>query len=244
MKSVDDALELRGRIFGAFELAELGARRGEDVDAPAHLRGGRRRPDRRRDGRPDRRAGAAHPAPRLPRHQLARGPGRPRRRRRPGAAAVRGQAGASRPSGRSRSSASRCGSARWSPTSTSAASRSRTRTARVERIEAVTKMWAAGVQASSLTATLSEQTGAPARPRRPDRRQPRPHPARPPRGVRRRRHDRPRPPARRRAGRDPGREVRREGDRPPAGRASRRRSRSSTSTRARWPRSAGSARWR
>jgi len=33
MKSVDDALELRGRIFGAFELAELGAARGEDVDS-------------------------------------------------------------------------------------------------------------------------------------------------------------------------------------------------------------------
>ena len=34
MKSIDDALELRGRIFGAFELAELGASRGDDVDAP------------------------------------------------------------------------------------------------------------------------------------------------------------------------------------------------------------------
>jgi NADH:ubiquinone reductase (H+-translocating) len=32
MKSIDDALELRGRIFGAFELAELGAAKGEDVD--------------------------------------------------------------------------------------------------------------------------------------------------------------------------------------------------------------------
>ncbi len=32
MKSIDDALELRGRIFGAFELAELGAARGENVD--------------------------------------------------------------------------------------------------------------------------------------------------------------------------------------------------------------------
>ena len=31
LKTVDDALELRGRIFGAFELAELGAVRGEDV---------------------------------------------------------------------------------------------------------------------------------------------------------------------------------------------------------------------
>ena len=33
MKSIDDALELRGRIFGAFELAEIGASRGENVDA-------------------------------------------------------------------------------------------------------------------------------------------------------------------------------------------------------------------
>ncbi len=32
MKSIDDALELRGRIFGAFELAEIGATRGENVD--------------------------------------------------------------------------------------------------------------------------------------------------------------------------------------------------------------------
>ncbi|MDQ4051993.1 MAG: NAD(P)/FAD-dependent oxidoreductase [Actinomycetota bacterium] len=32
MKSIDDALELRGRIFGAFELAEIGATRGDDVD--------------------------------------------------------------------------------------------------------------------------------------------------------------------------------------------------------------------
>ncbi len=32
MKSIDDALELRGRIFGAFELAEIGAKRGDNVD--------------------------------------------------------------------------------------------------------------------------------------------------------------------------------------------------------------------
>ncbi len=32
MKSIDDALELRGRIFGAFELAELGALKGDNVD--------------------------------------------------------------------------------------------------------------------------------------------------------------------------------------------------------------------
>jgi NADH dehydrogenase len=33
MKSIDDALELRARIFGAFELAEIGASKGEDVDS-------------------------------------------------------------------------------------------------------------------------------------------------------------------------------------------------------------------
>ena len=32
MKSIDDALELRGRIFGAFEMAENGAMRGDNVD--------------------------------------------------------------------------------------------------------------------------------------------------------------------------------------------------------------------
>ncbi len=32
MKSIDDALELRGRIFGAFEMAELLANNGENVD--------------------------------------------------------------------------------------------------------------------------------------------------------------------------------------------------------------------
>ena len=65
MKSIDDALELRGRIFGAFELAEIeddpqGARPADDV------RRRRRRPDRRRDGRPDRGARPAHPEERLP----------------------------------------------------------------------------------------------------------------------------------------------------------------------------------
>ncbi|USQ77147.1 NAD(P)/FAD-dependent oxidoreductase [Ornithinimicrobium cryptoxanthini] len=36
MKSIDDALELRGRIFGAFELAELAAAEGRTADARAH----------------------------------------------------------------------------------------------------------------------------------------------------------------------------------------------------------------
>src|SRR3954462_7678123 len=32
MKSIDDALELRGRIFGSFELAELAAQRGDPIE--------------------------------------------------------------------------------------------------------------------------------------------------------------------------------------------------------------------
>ncbi len=32
MKSIDDALELRGRIFGAFEMAEIAASQGENID--------------------------------------------------------------------------------------------------------------------------------------------------------------------------------------------------------------------
>ena len=32
MKSIDDALELRGRIFGAFEMAELAANRGDEIE--------------------------------------------------------------------------------------------------------------------------------------------------------------------------------------------------------------------
>ena len=61
MKTIDDALEVRGRIFGAFELAEL----EDGPGAPrrmSDLRRRRRRADRRRDGRADRRAVALQPA--------------------------------------------------------------------------------------------------------------------------------------------------------------------------------------
>jgi hypothetical protein len=61
MKSIDDALELRGRIFGAFEIAEL-----QDDPAKAaewtDVRRRRRRRDRRGDGRADRRARPRHAA--------------------------------------------------------------------------------------------------------------------------------------------------------------------------------------
>ena len=184
---------------------------------PAHLRRRRRRPDRRRDGRPDRRAVPPHAAaatsgpstPATPGSSSSTRPARCCRRSAPSSAR--------RPSASSRSSASRCCSARWSPTSTSAASRSTYKDGRVERIESVTKIWAAGRPGQLADHDPLRADRRPARPGRPDRRQPRPHAARPPRGVRGRRHDRPRPPPRRRAGRDPGREVRRRGDRPSAG---------------------------
>ena len=64
------------------------------------------------------------------------------------------------PARSSRTWASRCSSARWSSTSTTTASRSRRRTARHRRIEARTKIWAAGVAASPLGKQLAEQSGA------------------------------------------------------------------------------------
>ena len=52
LKSIDDALEIRGRIFEAFELADQ-ARDEAERASTSHVRGHRRRPHRRRDGRPD-----------------------------------------------------------------------------------------------------------------------------------------------------------------------------------------------
>ena len=130
MKSIDDALELRGRIFGAFELAEIMAAKGEDVDHLLTFVVVGAGPDRRGDGRPDRRAVRKRTLKRDFRSINSQaGPRDPGRRRRPGAAAVRRASWARRARRRWRTSASRSSSARWSPTSTSAASRCRTRTA-------------------------------------------------------------------------------------------------------------------
>ena len=73
VKSLERALEVRGRILAAFEAAELEERPGE-ARRVADLRGRRRGPDRRRDGGPDRRARARHAAARLPLHRPVRGP--------------------------------------------------------------------------------------------------------------------------------------------------------------------------
>lgn len=58
MKNIDDALELRGRILGAFEAAEVTTDPAERA-AAADVRHRRRRADRGGVGRPDRRTGPA-----------------------------------------------------------------------------------------------------------------------------------------------------------------------------------------
>ena len=74
LKSLAGALDIRSRILTAFEAAELEPD-PQLRQALADLRGGRRRPHRRRDGGPDRRARARRGARRLPvgRHAQRRG---------------------------------------------------------------------------------------------------------------------------------------------------------------------------
>ena len=161
MKSIDDALELRGRIFGAFELAELGAMRGENVDAlltfvvvgagptGVEMAGQIAELSRRTLSRDFRAINSRHARVVL---VDAAGQVLP-----PFGAKLGVKTKRAAREARCRGAAR----ARWSPTSTRAASRSQLKDGSVERIESLTKIWAAGVQASALTATLSEQTGAP-----------------------------------------------------------------------------------
>ena len=68
MKTIDDALELRGRIFGSFELAEL-CEDPDEARGVADVRRGRGRADRSGDGRSDPRAGRPDAEGRLPAHR-------------------------------------------------------------------------------------------------------------------------------------------------------------------------------
>ena len=217
MKSIDDALELRGRIFGAFEMAELGANARRRRRPPADLRGRRRRPDRRGDGRPDRRARPPHAQQdfRAINTRTARVSSSTRRRQvlppfgsklgekakgeleKLGVEVMLGAHGHRRRRARPRGEV-----------------QGRPRRADQLRHQDLGRRRAG--QPARQDAVRADRR--PARPRRPHRGQPRPHAARPPRGLRRRRHDRSRQPARCRAGRDPGSEVRRQGDpQPPRG---------------------------
>ena len=132
--------------------------------------------------------------------------------------------------------ASRCGSTRWPSTWTTRASPSRARTA-WRRSAPARGSGRPGVQASPLAKLLAEKAGAGGRPGGPHPGAARLHARRASRGVRDRRHGGAEQAARGGAARHAGGQVRREADRRRGFRATRRPSRSSTSTKATWPRS-------
>jgi NADH dehydrogenase len=160
MKSIDDALELRGRIFGAFEMAELGAARGDNVDhlltfvvvgaGPtgvemagqiAELAHRTLRQDFRFINTRSARVILVDAAPQvLPPFGAKLGEKAKKELERLGVEVILGAM------------------------VTDVDERGiemKFKDGRVERIDTVTKIWAAGVQANSLGRTLSEQTGAP-----------------------------------------------------------------------------------
>jgi NADH:ubiquinone reductase (H+-translocating) len=160
MKSIDDALELRGRIFGAFEMAELGASRGDEVDhlltfvvvgaGPTGVEmAGQIAELAHRTLRRDFRAINTRQA----RIVLVDAAGQVL----PPFGAKLGQ--------KSRAELEKLGvDVLLGAMVTDVDERGievQYKDGRVEKIAAVTKIWAAGVQASSLSRTLSEQTGAP-----------------------------------------------------------------------------------
>jgi NADH dehydrogenase len=160
MKSIDDALELRARIFGAFELAELEAARGEDVDAlltfvvvgagPTGV---------------EMAGQIAELAHRTLRHDFRAINTRTARVLLLDAAGQVLPPFGARLGARTKVQLERLGiEVRLGAMVTDVNERGievQDKDGRTERIAAVTKIWAAGVQASSLTGTLSEQTGAP-----------------------------------------------------------------------------------
>ena len=160
MKSIDDALELRGRIFGAFELAEVGAARGENVDSLltfvvvgagptgvemagqiAELAHRTLKKDFRAINSREARVMLVDAAPQvLPPFGTKLGEKAKRELEGLGVEVVLGAM------------------------VTNVDERGiemKFKDGRVERIDSVTKIWAAGVQANPLGRTLSEQTGAP-----------------------------------------------------------------------------------
>ncbi len=160
MKSIDDALELRGRIFGAFELAELGAMRGEDVDplltfvvvgaGPTGVEmAGQIAELSRRTLHRDFRAINSRNArvvlvdaagQVLPPFGAKLGAKTKRELEKLGVEVLLGA---------------------MVTDVDETGLEVQYKDGRVERIESVTKIWAAGVQANALTQTLAEQTGAP-----------------------------------------------------------------------------------
>ena len=123
MKTIDDALELRRRIFGAFEMAEVAdrSRRAGEVADRGHRR---RRADRRRAGRTGPRAGGALPQGRVPHVRSGVGARAPARRWQGAARHVRRPALRQGDQGVASASAWSCGWAPGSSASTRSASTS------------------------------------------------------------------------------------------------------------------------
>jgi len=159
MKSIDDALELRGRIFGAFELAEL-AETDEEIQrlltfvvvgagpTGVEMAGQIAELSRRTLAKDFRRINTRHARVIMV----------------DAANQVLPPFGARLGRAARRSLEKRGVEVRLGEMVTDLDERGLTlqlKDGSSERIEAATKVWAAGVQASSLTKTLSEQTGAP-----------------------------------------------------------------------------------
>ena len=160
MKSIDDALELRGRIFGAFEMAENGATRGENVDhlltfvvvgaGPTGVE-------------------MAGQIAELA-HRTLKKDFRAINSRQARVILVDAAAQVLPPFGQKLGEKTRAELERLGVEVVLGAMvtdvdergiEMKFKDGRVERIDSVTKMWAAGVQASPLGRTLSDQTGAP-----------------------------------------------------------------------------------
>ena len=213
MKTIDDALELRGRIFGAFEMAE----REPDPDVqrswltfvvvgagPTGWSWPDRSPSSRTVPCSTTTAGSI---PRALASCCSTGP-----RRCSGRSRSRCSTG---PPATSSEWASRSTSARWSRVSTSAGS---TPTPPTRRCGGSTQPRRCGPPASRPRRWVgsSPRRGGRGRPRRPGPGAAGLHAARTSRGVRRRRPDGAGPPTGARTGRDPVRPPRREHDRPPS----------------------------
>ena len=160
MKSIDDALELRGRIFGTFELAELGAARGDNVDhlltfvvvgaGPtgvemagqiAELAHRTLHKDFRAINTREARVVLVDAAPQvLPPFGAKLGEKAKRELEKLGVEVILGA---------------------MVTDLDERGLEMKFKDGRIERIDSVTKIWAAGVQANKLGQTLSEQTGAP-----------------------------------------------------------------------------------
>jgi NADH:ubiquinone reductase (H+-translocating) len=160
MKSIDDALELRARIFGAFELAELQASRGENVDnlltfvvvgaGPTGV---------------EMAGQIAELAHRTLRHDF-----RSINTKRARVIVVEAAGQVLPPFGAQLGAKTKVALEKLGievllggmvTNLDEGGIEVEYKDGRTEHIAAVTKIWAAGVQASSLTKTLSEQTGAP-----------------------------------------------------------------------------------